>query len=73
MFCWPVDDSRSSRCELLLSQPRRPSGLGRRYGYNPCPPKLEGIRRPVSGTLLLQGRRQALAPPPSAEVSGTLG
>lgn len=56
-----------------MSQPRRLSSLGRRYGYNPCPPKLEGIRRPVSGTLLLQGRRQSLGPPPSAEVSGSPG
>ncbi|XP_053857343.1 histone-lysine N-methyltransferase SETDB1 isoform X2 [Vidua macroura] len=43
------------------------SSLGRRYGYNPCPPRLEGIRRPVSGTVLLQSRRQSLAPPPSSE------
>ncbi|NWX32611.1 SETB1 methyltransferase, partial [Notiomystis cincta] len=41
--------------------------LGRRYGYNPCPPKLEGIRRPVSGTVLLQSRRRSLAPPPPSE------
>ncbi|NXR78667.1 SETB1 methyltransferase, partial [Pycnonotus jocosus] len=38
------------------------SSLGRRYGYNPCPPKLEGIRRPVSGTVLLQSRRRSLQP-----------
>ncbi|NXD46395.1 SETB1 methyltransferase, partial [Copsychus sechellarum] len=43
------------------------SSLGRRYGYNPCPPKLEGIRRPVSGTLLLQNRRQSLPPAPPSE------
>ncbi|NXM86835.1 SETB1 methyltransferase, partial [Oenanthe oenanthe] len=43
------------------------SSLGRRYGYNPCPPKLEGIRRPISGTLLLQNRRQSLAPAPPSE------
>ncbi|XP_053823121.1 histone-lysine N-methyltransferase SETDB1 isoform X2 [Vidua chalybeata] len=43
------------------------SSLGRRYGYNPCPPRLEGIRRPVSGTVLLQSRRQSLAPPSSSE------
>ncbi|NWT20992.1 SETB1 methyltransferase, partial [Vireo altiloquus] len=43
--------------------------LGRRYGYNPCPPKLEGIRRPLSGTVLLQSRRRSLAlPPPSEDV-----
>ncbi|NXS78416.1 SETB1 methyltransferase, partial [Erpornis zantholeuca] len=41
--------------------------LGRRYGYNPCPPKLEGIRRPLSGTVLLQNRRRALALPPPSE------
>ncbi|XP_068031016.1 histone-lysine N-methyltransferase SETDB1 isoform X1 [Anomalospiza imberbis] len=46
------------------------SSLGRRYGYNPCPPRLEGIHRPVSGTVLLQSRRQSLAPP-SSEVSRT--
>ncbi|NXJ30742.1 SETB1 methyltransferase, partial [Dicrurus megarhynchus] len=45
------------------------SSLGRRYGYNPCPPKLEGIRRPMSGTVLLQSRRRSLAPlPPSEDV-----
>ncbi|NXR90099.1 SETB1 methyltransferase, partial [Hypocryptadius cinnamomeus] len=43
------------------------SSLGRRYGYNPCPPRLEGIRRPVSGTVLLQSRRRSLAPPPPSE------
>ncbi|NXH30613.1 SETB1 methyltransferase, partial [Myiagra hebetior] len=43
------------------------SSLGRRYGYNPCPPKLEGIRRPLSGTVLLQSRRRSLAPPPPSE------
>ncbi|NXI82596.1 SETB1 methyltransferase, partial [Rhipidura dahli] len=43
------------------------SSLGRRYGYNPCPPKLEGIRRPLSGTVLLQNRRRSLAPPPPSE------
>uniref|UniRef100_A0A8C5X2A4 Histone-lysine N-methyltransferase SETDB1 n=1 Tax=Malurus cyaneus samueli TaxID=2593467 RepID=A0A8C5X2A4_9PASS len=35
------------------------SSLGRRYGYNPCPPKLEGIRRPMSGMALLQSRRRS--------------
>ncbi|NXA83643.1 SETB1 methyltransferase, partial [Thryothorus ludovicianus] len=45
------------------------SSLARRYGYNPCPPKLEGIQRPVSGTLLLHSRRRSLAlPPPSEDV-----
>ncbi|NWI76243.1 SETB1 methyltransferase, partial [Dryoscopus gambensis] len=45
------------------------SSLGRRYGYNPCPPKLEGIRRPVSGTVLLHSRRRSLGlPPPSEDV-----
>ncbi|NXR66906.1 SETB1 methyltransferase, partial [Rhadina sibilatrix] len=43
------------------------SSLGRRYGYNPCPPKLDGIRRPVSGTVLLQSRRRSLALPPPLE------
>nr|XP_030147085.3 histone-lysine N-methyltransferase SETDB1 isoform X3 [Taeniopygia guttata] len=43
------------------------SSLGRRYGYNPCPPRLEGIRRPVSGTVLLQSCRRSLALPPSSE------
>ncbi|NXG15894.1 SETB1 methyltransferase, partial [Grallaria varia] len=43
------------------------STLGRRYGYNPCPPKLEGIRRPLSRTALLQSRRRSLAPQPPAE------
>ncbi|NXE42884.1 SETB1 methyltransferase, partial [Ptilorrhoa leucosticta] len=45
----------------------RLSSLGRRYGYNPCPPKLEGIRRPLSGTVLLHSRRRSLAPPPPSE------
>ncbi|NXU12227.1 SETB1 methyltransferase, partial [Pardalotus punctatus] len=57
------------RCDLLLSWLHRLSNLGRRYGYNPCPPKLEGIRRPMSGTALLQSRRRSLAlPPPSDDV-----
>ncbi|XP_077048271.1 histone-lysine N-methyltransferase SETDB1 isoform X3 [Agelaius phoeniceus] len=43
------------------------SSLGRRYGYNPCPPRLEGIRRPLSGTVLLQSRRRSLPPPPPSE------
>ncbi|NXP23826.1 SETB1 methyltransferase, partial [Scytalopus superciliaris] len=43
------------------------STLGRRYGYNPCPPKLEGIRRPLSRTALLQSRRRSLALQPPAE------
>ncbi|NWR41833.1 SETB1 methyltransferase, partial [Regulus satrapa] len=43
------------------------SRLGRRYGYNPCPPKLEGIHRPVSGMLMLQSRRRSLAPAPALE------
>ncbi|XP_039943961.1 histone-lysine N-methyltransferase SETDB1 isoform X1 [Hirundo rustica] len=43
------------------------SSLGRRYGYNPCPPKLDGIRRPVGGTVLLQSRRRSLALPPPLE------
>ncbi|XP_064257843.1 histone-lysine N-methyltransferase SETDB1 isoform X2 [Passer domesticus] len=43
------------------------SSLGRRYGYNPCPPRLEGIRRPLSGTVLLQSRRRSLAPAPTSE------
>lgn len=54
-------------------QPHRLSSLGRRYGYNPCPPKLDGIRRPMSGTMLLQSRRQSLPLPPPLEVSGTPG
>ncbi|NWI94205.1 SETB1 methyltransferase, partial [Pitta sordida] len=36
------------------------SAVERRYGYNPCPPKLEGIRRPLSRTGLLQSRRRSL-------------
>ncbi|NXU39519.1 SETB1 methyltransferase, partial [Drymodes brunneopygia] len=54
-------------CDPLLSRPHRLGSLGRRYGYNPCPPRLEGIRRPVSGTVLLQSRRRSLAPPPPPE------
>ncbi|NXN10678.1 SETB1 methyltransferase, partial [Indicator maculatus] len=41
--------------------------LGRMYGYNPCPPKLEGVQRPLSKTALLQSRRQSLPLPPSAQ------
>lgn len=33
------------------------SDMGRMYGYNPSPPKLEGVRRPTSKTALLQSRR----------------
>lgn len=40
------------------------------YGYNPSPPKLEGIRRPTSKTALLQSRRHSLAPQPTTDVSG---
>ncbi|NXH10170.1 SETB1 methyltransferase, partial [Bucco capensis] len=43
------------------------SDLGRMYGYNPSPPKLEGIRRPMSKTALLQSRRHSLAPQPTTE------
>lgn len=48
----------------------RLSDVGRMYGYNPSPPKLEGIRRPVSRTVLLQSRRHSLPPQPTTEVSG---
>ncbi|KAM9368513.1 histone-lysine N-methyltransferase SETDB1 [Phaethornis superciliosus] len=41
--------------------------LGRLYGYNPSPPKLEGIRRPTSRTALLQSRRHSLATQPNPE------
>ncbi|NXK70357.1 SETB1 methyltransferase, partial [Sylvietta virens] len=51
----------------LVLTPHRLSNLERRYGYNPCPPKLDGIRRPVSGTVLLQSRRRSLALPPPLE------
>ncbi|NXI43247.1 SETB1 methyltransferase, partial [Galbula dea] len=43
------------------------SDLGRMYGYNPSPPKLEGIQRPMSKTALLQSRRHSLAPQPTTE------
>ncbi|XP_027765648.1 histone-lysine N-methyltransferase SETDB1 isoform X1 [Empidonax traillii] len=53
-------------------EPTKITGLsmpGRRYGYNPCPPKLEGIRRPLSRTALLQSRRHSLPlQPPSEDV-----
>ncbi|NXY12145.1 SETB1 methyltransferase, partial [Pteruthius melanotis] len=55
--CW---DGRGEGREVLLV-------LARRYGYNPCPPKLEGIRRPLSGAVLLHSRRRSLAPPPPSE------
>uniref|UniRef100_A0A8C6YTL0 Histone-lysine N-methyltransferase SETDB1 n=1 Tax=Nothoprocta perdicaria TaxID=30464 RepID=A0A8C6YTL0_NOTPE len=42
----------------------RPSML---YGYNPSPPKLEGVRRPPSRTALLQSRRHAGSLQPSAD------
>ncbi|NXY82699.1 SETB1 methyltransferase, partial [Alcedo cyanopectus] len=47
----------ASRCHPC---PRRLNDVGRLYGYNPSPPKLEGIRRPPSKTALLQSRRQSL-------------
>lgn len=53
----------------LLSSPRRLSDLGRLYGYNPSPPKLEGLRRPTSKTALLQSRRHSGPLQPPAEVS----
>ncbi|XP_072214766.1 histone-lysine N-methyltransferase SETDB1 isoform X2 [Excalfactoria chinensis] len=40
-------------------RPSRLSDLGRMYGYNPSPPKLEGVRRPTSKTALLQSRRHS--------------
>ncbi|NWX11065.1 SETB1 methyltransferase, partial [Caloenas nicobarica] len=43
------------------------SDLGRMYGYNPSPPRLEGIQRPPSKTAQLQSRRHSLPPPPSAD------
>ncbi|XP_065607616.1 histone-lysine N-methyltransferase SETDB1 [Cyrtonyx montezumae] len=45
------------------------SDLGRMFGYNPSPPKLEGVRRPTSKTALLQSRRH-LGPlhPPAEDV-----
>ncbi|XP_053906793.1 histone-lysine N-methyltransferase SETDB1 isoform X1 [Cuculus canorus] len=43
------------------------SELGRMYGYNPSPPKLDGIRRPTSKTALLQSRRQSLTPQPTTD------
>ncbi|NXB00363.1 SETB1 methyltransferase, partial [Cnemophilus loriae] len=52
--------------EELTKIPRL-SSLGRRYGYNPCPPKLEGIQRPMSGTVLLQSRRRSLTQPTPSE------
>ncbi|XP_051496934.1 histone-lysine N-methyltransferase SETDB1 isoform X1 [Apus apus] len=48
------------------------STLGRMYGYNPSPPKLEGIRRPTSRTALLQSRRHSLPPQPTADDVMTL-
>uniref|UniRef100_A0A8B9T4C6 Histone-lysine N-methyltransferase SETDB1 n=1 Tax=Anas platyrhynchos TaxID=8839 RepID=A0A8B9T4C6_ANAPL len=47
----------------------RLSDLGRMYGYNPSPPKLEGIRRPTSKTALLQSRRHSVPLQPTTEVS----
>ncbi|NWU06309.1 SETB1 methyltransferase, partial [Cephalopterus ornatus] len=52
-------------------EPAKTTGMsipaGRRYGYNPCLPKLEGIRRPVSRTALLQSRRRSLTLQPHSE------
>ncbi|NXD31166.1 SETB1 methyltransferase, partial [Spelaeornis formosus] len=68
-FSCPVVFPWESRRDPLSPRPHRLSSLARRYGYNPCPPKLEGIRRPLSGSLLLQSRRQSLAlPSPSEDV-----
>ncbi|XP_030329759.1 histone-lysine N-methyltransferase SETDB1 isoform X3 [Strigops habroptila] len=47
--------------------------LGRMYGYNPSPPKLEGIRRPTSKTALLQSKRLSLAPQPATDVHSGAG
>ncbi|XP_010722271.1 LOW QUALITY PROTEIN: histone-lysine N-methyltransferase SETDB1 [Meleagris gallopavo] len=43
------------------------SDLGRLYGYNPSPPKLDGVRRPTSKTALLQSRRHSGPLQPPAE------
>uniref|UniRef100_A0A7M4EJ13 SET domain bifurcated histone lysine methyltransferase 1 n=1 Tax=Crocodylus porosus TaxID=8502 RepID=A0A7M4EJ13_CROPO len=40
---------------------------GRLYGYNPSPPKLEGVRRPLSKTTLHQSRRQSAPLQPSTD------
>ncbi|NWW74224.1 SETB1 methyltransferase, partial [Climacteris rufus] len=62
-------EAKAAKKEEPEELPKTPgvSSLGRRYGYNPCPPKLEGIRRPVSGTVLLHSRRRSLAPPPPSD------
>ncbi|NXX80285.1 SETB1 methyltransferase, partial [Urocolius indicus] len=52
----------------LVFPPHRLSDLGRMYGYNPSPPKLEGVRRPASKTALLQSRRHCPTAQPSNDV-----
>ncbi|XP_065516364.1 histone-lysine N-methyltransferase SETDB1 isoform X1 [Lathamus discolor] len=47
--------------------------LGRMYGYNPSPPKLEGIRRPTSRTALLQSKRLSGTPQPTTDVPSGAG
>ncbi|NXR34287.1 SETB1 methyltransferase, partial [Zosterops hypoxanthus] len=63
----PPEREKGSGVTCSCPKPHRLSSLGRRYGYNPCPPKLDGIRRPMSGTMLLQSRRQSLPLPPPLE------
>ncbi|NXV70868.1 SETB1 methyltransferase, partial [Atlantisia rogersi] len=62
-------EAKASRrdCDPLSTSPHRLSDLGRMYGYNPSPPKLEGIRRPTSKTALLQSRRHSLAQQPTTD------
>ncbi|XP_071656495.1 histone-lysine N-methyltransferase SETDB1 isoform X2 [Patagioenas fasciata] len=69
----PAGDARGEAKVLKKEEPDEPtklpglSELGRMYGYNPSPPKLEGIQRPPSKTAQLQSRRHALPPPPRAD------
>ncbi|KAK2540034.1 Setdb1 [Columba livia] len=66
-------DARGEARVLKKEEPDEPtklsglSELGRMYGYNPSPPKLEGIQRPPSKTAQLQSRRHALPPPSRAD------
>ncbi|NXG52629.1 SETB1 methyltransferase, partial [Psilopogon haemacephalus] len=59
----PPGEGEKGSAPALPEQGGELKGLGRMYGYNPSPPKLEGVQRPLSKTALLQSRRHSLPAP----------
>ncbi|XP_055521844.1 LOW QUALITY PROTEIN: histone-lysine N-methyltransferase SETDB1-like, partial [Leucoraja erinacea] len=61
-----TEGSSSSKISLPFNN------SARNFGYNPRPPRSEGIRRPVSKTTLLQARRNSAPQPVSKDEVMTL-